>query len=110
MCDEDEAAIPKLKKKSVPRRAGGKGESFVWLWLKGSKETTPQDNLCTTLTKVVTIISSVDSEASFQCVYEDSNATWTDPNTKETTPVTPIKRPEDVPTTQGLLEKYFEVQ
>ena len=34
VCNKDEAAIPKLKKKSVPRRAGGKGESFVWLWLK----------------------------------------------------------------------------
>ena len=26
------------------------------------------------------------------------------------TPVTPIRRPEDVPTTLGVLEKYFEVQ
>ena len=98
------------KKKSIPKRANDKGENFVWLWLKGSEETTPQDNLCTTLTKIVTVVTSVDSEASFQCVYEDSNATWTDPDTKETVPVTLIKHPEDVPTVQGLLKKYFEVQ
>ena len=108
--DKDKVAATKLKKKSIPKRANGKGESFVWLWLKGSEETTPQDNLCTTLTKVVTVISSVDSEASFQCVYDDSNATWTNPDTKETTPVTPIKLPEEVPTAPCLLEKYFEVQ
>ena len=66
--DEDEETATKLKKKSVPKHTNGMGESFVWLWLKGSEETTPQDNLHTALTKIVTVTHSVDSEASFQCV------------------------------------------
>ena len=110
LCDEDKTMMPKLKMKSVPRRVGGEGESFVWLWLKGSEETTPLNNLCTTLSKVVTVIISIDSEASFQCVYDEANSTWTDPDTKEKIKVTPIRQPEDVPTARGLVEKYFEVQ
>ena len=82
----------------------------MWLWVKGDKERTPQDNLHIALTKVVTVIHSGHGEASFQCVYNDSNARWLDPDTNEMTPVTPIRRPEDVPTTSGMLEKYFEVQ
>ena len=42
--------------------------------------------------------------------YSHNNSTWTDPETKEKIPVTPIKLPEEVPTVQGLVEKYFEVQ
>ena len=82
----------------------------MWLWLKGSKETTLLNNLCTTLSKVVTVIISMDSGVSFQCVYDEANSTWTDPDTKEKIKVTPIRQPEDVPTAQGLVEKYFEVQ
>ena len=71
--DEDEKVAAKRKKKSVPKRDNGMGESYVWLWVKGSKETTPQDNLYTALTKVVTATHSVDGKASFQFVYDDSN-------------------------------------
>ena len=78
--------------------------------MKGTKETTPLDNLCTNLSKVVAVIVSVDSDASFQCVYDNDNSTWTDPETKVQTPVTPIRLLEEVPTVQGLVEKYFEVQ
>ena len=79
------------------------GESYVALWVKGSKEITPQDNLHTALVKVVTVIHSVDGKASFQCVHEDGTARWFDPDTKEMTSVTPIKCPEDVHTTSGML-------
>ena len=77
--------------------------------MKGTKETTPLDNLCTNLSKVVAVIVSVDSDASFQSVYDNDNSTWTNPETKKKTPVTPIRLPEEVPTVQGLVEKYFEV-
>ena len=86
------------------------GESYTALWMKGSKEITPQDNLHTALVKVVTGIHYVNGEASFQCVYKDSNSCWLGPNTNEMIPLIPIKHPEDVPTTSGMLEKYFKVQ
>ena len=108
--DEDEEAAIKLKKKSAPKRDNGMCESFVALRVKGSKETTPQNNLHTALVKVVTVMHSVDGKTSFQCVYEDSSACWIDPGANKITSVTPIKRPEDVPMTSGMLEKYFKVQ
>ena len=78
--------------------------------MKGTDETTPLDNLCINLSKVVAVVVSVDSDASLQCVYDNDNSTWTNPETKEKIPVTPIRLPDDVPTDRGLLEKYFEVQ
>ena len=59
---------------------------------------------------MVAVIVSVDSDASLQCVYDNDNSTWTNPETKEKIPVTPIRLPDDVPTDRCLLEKYFEVQ
>ena len=78
--------------------------------IKGNNEIIPQDNLYTAVVKVVTAIHSIDDKASFQCVYKDSSACWLDPGTNKMTPVNPIKCPEDVPTTSGMLEKFFEVQ
>ena len=110
MFDEEEIITPKIKKKLVPKREGGQGESYMWLWIKGTDDTMPLDNLCTKLSKVVAVLVSKDGDASLQCVYDGDNPTWTNPDTKEKIPLTPIRLPEDVPTVQGLLEKYIKVQ
>ena len=78
--------------------------------MKGGEKTTPQENLHTALTKIVTVTHSADVKASFQCVYEDSIACWLDPDINKMTPVTPVRRPEEVLTASGMLEKYFKVQ
>ena len=110
LLEEVEIVMPKIKRKSIPKREGGQGESYLWLWIKGTDETSPLNNLHTKLSKVVAVLISEDGDASLQCVYDGDNPTWTNPDTKEKIPLTPIRLPEDVPTVQGLLEKYMEVQ
>ena len=60
--------------------------------------------------KAVTVIHAIDGKASFKCVYEDSSAYWLDCDTNKMVPVTSITFPDDVPTTAGIVNKFFEIQ
>ena len=73
MLEEEEIIMPKIKRKSIPKRKGGQGERYLWLWIKGTDETSPLNNLHTKLSKVVAVLISEDGDASLQCVYDGNN-------------------------------------
>lgn len=64
----------KLKKKTVPLRDVGNVKEFVTIWVKAQDEVLPRDNLYSATCKCVTVLVTVDPTASFQCVFDDSEA------------------------------------
>ena len=79
------------------------------MWVRPDEEYSPQESLRVALVKVVTVVTSIDPKASFNCVYEDASAWWMNPETKTAEPVKPITCADDVPLISSLMEKYHEV-
>ena len=107
--NDDDVEPTILKRKSSPKRYGGEGERFVLLWIKPSKDVTPQENLFQAVVKVIKIVRTADSRACFLCVFNNEEACWFGPETNHEELIKQITCSSDVPEDAGIMERYFKV-